>query len=101
MATDGVFVHASWIAVAHDGDVAVCMAEFEGCCFVLEAVCPVAKDEAHGWEHDCGFEFCAVAEAVEVFEGGADAGEDSAWGGTLVCLWFVIWQVCGRMGRRG
>jgi len=48
--------------------------EFEGVGFVLGAGGPVVEDEGEGGEHDCSFEFGAVAVAVKVFEGGAHAG---------------------------
>lgn len=43
--THGVFVYAPWIAVAGNGDVAVCVPEFEGVGFVLRAGGPVVEYE--------------------------------------------------------
>ena len=41
----GIFVYTSGVAVAGDGDVAVCVPEFEDVGFVLRAGGPVVEDE--------------------------------------------------------
>jgi len=79
LARGRVRVDAAGVAVAYDEDVGVQVAVLGEEELVVDAVLPVEHGEREGGEHADCLELDAVAVAVEVLEGGADGGEDSAF----------------------
>jgi len=71
-------VYPAGIPITSDGDEAIQVGIFQSSEFEIRAGGPVQLRQGEGGERDGGFEFGAVAAAVEVLEGGDGAGEDGA-----------------------